>query len=135
MISEKIPLQDVPLTTFLIDKPELIEDIQRIMKIVGYWDPGINANICVTTDDKIAFIDTEPYPDDHNFIVQPVLDLLFFRLQKRGEVTANKLQLMVEQAKNPHLYKKQSIFKTAGKYALYSLALYTAIKIVKNKIA
>lgn len=132
VISKKIAFKNLPLASFLLDKPHLVKEIQKIMRTVGFWDPGIRNNIQVTEDEKIAFIDTEPYPDDHNFIVQPILNLIFFRLQKRGEFTAKKLHCMVEQARNPHMYKKESPLKTVVKYILCSLAIYAIIKMMHN---
>jgi len=96
VISKKIAFKNIPLAIYLSENPPLLKELQTIMKKMGYWDLSIRKNVFVTHDGKIIFIDTEPYPNDHNFLIQPVLDLIFFRLQKRGCVAAKKLQRLVK---------------------------------------
>lgn len=134
VISKKVTLKENSLATFLVDKPELLKDIQTMMKTAGYWNPGIADDIRVTTQGKVLFTNTELYPEGYNIILQSILNLIFFRLQPRGVVTAKKLALLVEKAKNPSIAKKRSVITTLSICGAALFTAYVLTKVVQNKL-
>jgi hypothetical protein len=120
VVSKKLDLQDVTLASFLAGRPELVQELQTVMRTVGFWDPNLEENIRITQDNKIAFIDTEPYTNDLNPVIQTILNLIFFHGKAPGEVTAMKLRTLVEKARNSgqeHLTESYD----ANKAQLYAL--------------
>lgn len=133
IISEKVALKPYKLSTYLVEqRPDLIMPLKKIMKKVQYWDPGIESNIGITDDEKIVFLDTEPYSDDSNFVLQFILDRIFFKGLPPGDVAINRLTTLIENVKNPKPQKSRHFTKTKISLCVLGIAaIYFASKAVK----
>jgi len=88
VISKKLPLSPQHLSTLT---PEQINRIEDFMRKIKFWDRTIENNICITKDNKIAFIDTEPFVDFHP-LFQKILDFFYFENSPRATVSIRHLR-------------------------------------------
>jgi len=109
VISEKLSLDKRHLGTL---KPTQIQNIQRFMHKVGFWDANIKDNIRITTDGKIAFIDTEPFVSVP--VVQFIIDYFYFEGLSRGEASIRYLKKHLAEYRMAKIIRRRNLLLHAN---------------------